>query len=79
MSKKIWVVYNPDGRAPHYTHQSFESAKQEAKRLARNNPDQRFFVMESVAMAIKRDVDFCVYSSNVAGQPQADLEDEIPF
>lgn len=79
MSKKIWVVYNPNGRAPHYKHTSFESAKQEAKRLARQNPDQRFYVMESVAMALKRDVDFFIYSSNSAGQPQADLEDEIPF
>ena len=72
---KIWVVYNPAGRAPSFTHSTYESAKAEAKRLARLNPDQNFHVMESVGIARKNDVSFYVHE-----RPGQLLdEDEIPF
>lgn len=74
--KKIWVVFNPNGRAPTYTHQSYDSAKQEAKRLARMNPDQSFYVMESVGMARKHDVSF--YACGTVDHRELS-EDDIPF
>lgn len=74
-NEKIWVVYNPQGRAPTFTHTSYESAKTEARRLARANPEQRFYVMESRGFAIKNDVSFYAYE-----RPGVILdEDEIPF
>jgi hypothetical protein len=63
-NSKIWVVYNPQGRAPTFTHISYKSAKTEARRLASCNPDQRFYVMESVGMALKNDGSFYVHSSH---------------
>lgn len=75
-AEKIWVVYNPQGRAPSYMHTSYESAKTEAKRLARINPDQSFYVMESVGLARKNDVSFYAHE---AVEPRNLAEDDIPF
>lgn len=76
-NKKIWVVYNPNGRAPTHTHHSYDSAKQEARRLARLNHDQPFYVMESIGMARKADVSWYVHEED---RPQYNFnEDEIPF
>jgi hypothetical protein len=44
----FWFVWNPDGRAPSFRHQTIESATQEAERLARLNPGNTFVVLESV-------------------------------
>ena len=72
---KIWLVFNPEGWSPTYIHQSLESARQEAKRLARLNPDQNFYVMESVGKARKTDVSYYVYTRD----GQVFNDDEIPF
>lgn len=41
-----WFVYNPQGRAPTYPHQSKTSAENEAKRLAGLNKSQEFYLVQ---------------------------------
>jgi hypothetical protein len=73
-NEKFWCVFNPEQSAPKYVHISEQSAKNQAKRLARLNPEQRFYVMESIGMAIKNDVSYYV------NRPQEYCnDDEIPF
>ena len=67
--EKFWLVWNPDGRAPTHKHYSFVDAKAEAKRLARNNPDQDFHVMEAVGTARKTDVSFYAHNHDDADIP----------
>jgi len=47
----FWLVWRDDGGTPTYKHQTPESAKQEAERLAVQNPGQRFHVMQVMATA----------------------------
>lgn len=75
--KKIWLVFNQNGRAPHFVHESFEAAKKEAKRLANIYPDNDFHVMESQGIARKIDVSFFTYPKNK--NILDEIEDEIPF
>lgn len=80
MESRIYCVLNPNGRAPHFVHETYELAKEEAKRLAKNNPDQKFYVMESVGLAIKREVAFYVHEQHVSHERSIMVsEDEIPF
>lgn len=72
---KFWVVWNPQDRNPMYKHGQYQAAKDEAKRLARLNPDQEFHVLEQVGMAKKNDVSFFVHEE--PGRYCQD--DEIPF
>lgn len=65
MESRIYCVFNPNVRAPRFAHASYDSAKAEAKRLAKLNPDQPFYVMESVGMAIKHDVSFYAQTGHV--------------
>ena len=57
MTKEIefWILWNPNGyRAPKFKHYNFESADTEAKRLAREHPDNIFYVLHSVSGHILR-------------------------
>jgi hypothetical protein len=53
---KFWMVWNPLRSQPTHKHHSFESAKTEAERLARANPNEEFIVLESVGSCRKNDV-----------------------
>lgn len=76
MTDKIYCVFNPAGAGvPRFEHRTYDSAKTEAKRLAKMNPEQKFYVMESVGMAVKNEVSFYVHEDKA----RPDLEDEIPF
>jgi len=46
--KSFWFVWNSDGEAPKYRHGSYDSALNEATRLARQCRGQEFIVLESV-------------------------------
>lgn len=72
--QKIYLVWNPAGRSPSYIHPSHESAKNEAKRLARLHPDNKFYVLESVGVALKQEVAYYVHSD----KPEP-FDDGIPF
>lgn len=45
---KFWMVWRENGDIPRYKHATEASAKQEAERLARNNPGVKFYVLVSV-------------------------------
>lgn len=48
----FYVVYSPTGATPPRVHHAtFESAKQEAARLARLNANQKFYVLQAVVAA----------------------------
>lgn len=44
----FYLVWNPERSVPSFKHLSSHDAIAEAKRLARTNPDQTFYVMETV-------------------------------
>lgn len=46
----FWMVWCPTGNAPTVKHPNFQTAKQEAERLARANPGRKFHVLESKGM-----------------------------
>lgn len=54
----FWMVYGLDQGAPTARHSSRSRAEDEARRLARNCPGIKFFVLETVACAEKIDVVF---------------------
>ncbi len=46
--KKFWLVWNQSYGAPTFKHDTEESAKKEAARLAQKYPGQKFDVLQSV-------------------------------
>ena len=70
---KFWMVWNPDGRQPRYMHMTRDQAENEAKRLASENPGEKFFVLKSITgfLAKKAPV------KSIKIRPA--LPDEIPF
>lgn len=53
---QYWVVWHQGGGAPTMLHRSYEAAKSEAIRLARNNAGKRFVVLAAAAAFEKVDV-----------------------
>lgn len=45
---QFWMVWSPQGRPPTYQHDTWESAVNEARRLARMVPGSEFYVLHSV-------------------------------
>lgn len=58
---KFWIVWNENGRSPTVKHFTYDSAKNEAKRLARLNSNHSFHVLEQIGTAKKNDVSFFVH------------------
>lgn len=56
--KPFWMVYGEGQRAPTYKHSSPYSAKAEAKRLAADHPSIEFYVLASIGVAKRIEVDF---------------------
>ena len=52
----FWMVWCEDGFAPTVRHNAEQSARQEAERLARKSPGQRFCVLQLIAACEKVDV-----------------------
>jgi hypothetical protein len=48
MAEAFWLVWNQAGKNPTHIHSTYESAKQEAERLATRNPMHSFHVMQWV-------------------------------
>ena len=43
---RFWMVWNPMGREPRHKHFSRSGANREAERLARENPQETFYVLK---------------------------------
>ena len=69
---QFWMVWNPLGYQPRMKHWNEDAAVREAKRLARENPGQQFYVLEAIAGVEKIDVAVHTYRAS-------DSEWEIPF
>ena len=54
----FWMVWNEGSRCPGVKHFTEQSARQEAERLARNNPGRRFHVLVVVASCRNVDVEW---------------------
>lgn len=54
----FWMVFNPQAGAPVYRHPTEKAARTEAERLARINPGQTFYVLQTVGKARKTDVEY---------------------
>lgn len=57
-TEPFWMIYGLGQGAPNHIHETRDSAKAEAERLARAHPGTRFYVLASVACAVKADVEF---------------------
>lgn len=68
--QKKFFVWARTGHIPKFEHDSFESARVESERLAKQNPGTRFYVLESVGVAVKKEVDFYEIKKE---------QEEIPF
>lgn len=83
----FWCVWAENGGSPTVKHAEYASAKREAKRLARNNPGQRFVVLAAAAGFVKDDVREVRFSHNAEspwrenGHPSGCmcLDCEVPF
>lgn len=51
----VWSA-GPNGQIPRFQHDTAESAKVEAERLARLNPGTEFHILHSVAFCVKQEV-----------------------
>lgn len=78
MSSRFWMVYGLHQGAPTARHKTEVSAINEAKRLARMNPDVEFFVLETTHHVVKRDVDVSQISES-GGFYRRHPDDDIPF
>ena len=46
-----FLVWNPNGNAPHKQHGTFDGARTEAERLSKQNPGQAFYVLAAIGAA----------------------------
>lgn len=73
--QRFWLVWNPQGRSPTCDHGSKRLATDEAKRLAKANPGQRFFVMRAVE-GFEADTPRV---RDIKLRTSVDIDDGIPF
>jgi len=45
----FWMVWCPTGRSPMFKHESADSARKEAQRLAGENHNSEFYVLQAIA------------------------------
>jgi len=72
MRSKFWMVVGVG--APTYRHDSKDSAKTEAERLARAYPGSEFTVLESLATVVKADLAWQINGEETDGRSS-----DIPF
>ena len=69
---KFWMIVGIGQNPPRARHETEHAAFAEANRLARNNPGIEFYVLESMARAVKDEVRF-------DRMKPAEADDGIPF
>lgn len=75
--RTFWMVYGAGQNSPTVRHKTADSALSEARRLARLVPDVEFFVLQTVAHVVKRDVE--VTPMDDASRFDMAGHDGIPF
>lgn len=76
----FFLVWCPTRGAPTVQQPSYRVAEDEAKRLARLNPGEEFFVCAAVAKAVKVDVGITRFTINPDEHSRScDCDDCIPF
>lgn len=45
---KFWIIWNPERENPTRKHQSLAKAEVEAKRLAKNQPGETFYILSAI-------------------------------
>jgi hypothetical protein len=68
----FWLVWCPSAGPPNKQHGSRAGAHQEAERLARQSPGERFYVLEPVSESVRNEVTTRFF----AGSSE---DDAIPF
>lgn len=67
---QFWMVWSPQGNPPRFRHDTFDSARDEAKRLARLDPGRTFIVL-------------CAVRGYVLSRPEPEEirfdDDDLPF
>ncbi len=74
---EFWLVWNPEGRNPHYRHPTAKAAADEAERLAGMNPTKSFYVLH--AIELRRTADAPVEATTLQPRPPDPFDDECPF
>lgn len=59
--KPFWLIWNESARPPNVKHFSLREARDEAKRLARANPGQKFHILQSIETCEILDVMWTVH------------------
>ena len=54
----FYFVWNPQGHAPTFRHATWEAAREEALRLARQAPGQEFIVLGSIGCFVVNDIQY---------------------
>ena len=72
---KFWLVWNPQGRNPNYRHTRKAAAEAESRRLATQNPGERFYVLSALSFAQTREP---VEVTELV-EPPSHFDDGIPF
>lgn len=72
----FWMIWSPQGQAPTVRHDTPESARAEAERLARANRGSEFYVLEAVSKCTKIDVVWTTLGDHNPGEFKTD---DIPF
>lgn len=67
---QFWLVWHEDGGEPRVRHNSKQSALNEAERLAKLTPGERFFVLKATAGVVANEPDL---------QRVKFIDDPIPF
>lgn len=76
---RFYMVWNPNGRAPTYRHDTYPQAMAEARRLAGLNPSEQFVVLAAVATAKVRDPIMVIPFEGAFTVAAMEEDDEIPF
>lgn len=76
----FWCVWNEGGGSPTVKHASYAAAREEARRLARVAPGQRFVVLAAAVAYVKDDIREVRFTQE-AEHPRGCmcLECEVPF
>lgn len=75
-NKPFWMVYGIGQGAPNVMHDTPLQARDEAKRLARNNPGVVFIILEAIGGCVKREFDTVSFRS--PERVAAPSRDDIP-